>query len=361
MRNRPGNVRSLFRSRGHCVIALSRGLLSVQRVSGSKKSAPVEAHRTLDKADLLEADKLGVLLGAALDEVDGRGLPVHATFGDDLARYFIVTPPSNSARVQDLRAAASVRFQSLYGDTVSSWHLQADWRAVEPFLACAVPRRVMAALEQAVNARRGCLVSVTPNFVGAWNRSRQYLGTHAWLATLDERALTLGLVAATPKPRLASVRTLLLPEPVPPLDWLREQIARMALLDDVSPPSVLYVQGTPVQAWGSVAVTAPAPVVPKLRDSGVASSFDAGALGARDLNATGESGKDASNKRKSNQRGRGKRENDKRVAKPRDMPMVVHWIASGRRAAPRVERRPSRVASFAASLAARFAWGGPAT
>src|ERR1700748_3971937 len=121
MPNRSGHARTWFRPRGHCVIALSRGLLSVQRVSGLQKSAPATALRALDDNDLLEADRLGALLAAALDEVDGRGLPVHATLGDDLARYFIVTPPSNSARVQDLRAAASVRFQSLYGDTVSSW------------------------------------------------------------------------------------------------------------------------------------------------------------------------------------------------------------------------------------------------
>ncbi len=356
MRNRPGNARTLYRPRGHCVIALSRGLLSVQRVSGSRKSSPVDAHRVLGDADLLEADRLGALLAAALDEVDGRGLPVHATLGDDLVRYFIVTPPSNSARVQDLRAAASVRFQSLYGDTVSNWHLHADWQAVEPFLACAVPRRVMAALEQAVDARRGCLVSVTPNFVGAWNRSRQYLGANAWLATLDERALTLGLVAATPKPRLASVRTLLLPEPIPPLDWLREQIARMALLDDVSPPSVLYVQGTPVQDWISAAAATHDPAVAMPRGRGVTSARDVGTLAARDPGAAGES-----NKRESGKWEDDKREDDKGATKRRDTPMIVRWVTPGRRAAPRAERRPSRVASFVASLAARFAWGGSAT
>jgi hypothetical protein len=313
MRNRSVSARTWFKPRGHCVIALSRDLLSVQRVSGSRKSAPVFSHRALDGVDLLEADRLGALLAAALDEVEGRGLPVQATLGDDLARYFIVTPPSNSARVLDLRAAASVRFHSLYGEAVSGWHLHADWQADEPFLACAVPRRVTAAIEQTVYARRGCLISVTPNFVGAWNRSRQQLGANAWLATLDGRALTLGLVAATPKPRLASVRTLLLPEPVPPLGWLREQIARMALLEDVSPPSVLYVQGTPVQAWASDSAAAQELVVAK-----------SGAKGA---------------------------------AKPHDIAMAVHWIAPGHRAAPRTKRRPWRLASFAASLAARFAWG----
>ncbi|HTJ95078.1 MAG TPA: hypothetical protein VL424_18445 [Pararobbsia sp.] len=326
-------------------------------MNGSRSAAPVELQRALESADLLEADRLGALLGAALDEVDAQGLPTHVTLADDLARYFIVTPPANSARVHDLRAAASVRFQSLYGDMASGWHLHADWHAAEPFLACAVPRGVTAALEQAVHTRRGCLLSVTPNFVGAWNRSRQSLGANAWLATLDERALTLGLVAATPKPRLASVRTLLLPEPVPPLDWLRDHIARMALLDDVSPPSALFVQGTPVAAWSTDVGAA--------RDSVIASASRKRAAKSRASAAAGAQGEGAVGRHvPAAERGRGPRassEHGDTAAVPRDSALVVHWIAPGRRAVAGAARRSSRLASFVASLAARLTWGGSAS
>ncbi|CAM2139363.1 conserved protein of unknown function [Pararobbsia alpina] len=289
---------SRFRPRGHCVITVSREGVSAHRVQSARRPGQVVAFRALGRPEDAEADALAALLVSAIDEVDGRGLLMHVTVSDDLARYFIVTPPANSARVQDLRAAASIRFQTLYGDSDARWHLVADWQAAEPFLACAVPRRVSAALEQAVAATRGCLISVTPEFAGAWNRVRKQLGADAWIATLNGRVLTLGLVGAAPKARLVSVRTLVLPEPVPPLAWLREQIARMALLDNVVPPSILFVQGEPLEAWqgGGAAFTA--------------------------------SGREA---------------------------MSVRWIRSGVRVKSRDKRTGSRVGSTAGALASRFA------
>ncbi|WP_206171224.1 hypothetical protein [Trinickia terrae] len=241
---------------GHCRLDLARRAVSVHRVGGSGKlAAPRVAELPLPER--LERpgaapDELAALIASALDAAGGARLPVHATFGDDLVRYFIVTPPSNAARMQDLRAAANVRFQALYGEPASAWQLVADWQAGTPFLACAVPASFHRALQLAVKAQRGCLVSATPNFVAAWNRWRRQLGADAWLATLDSGVLTLGLVAGSAgaaRPRLAAVRTLALPGELPTAAWLREQVARIALLDNVPAPSVLHLDGRQPDAW----------------------------------------------------------------------------------------------------------------
>ncbi|WP_193567047.1 hypothetical protein [Paraburkholderia azotifigens] len=217
---------------------------------GASRTAAAVIERPLGvMAEMPNTDMLAALIASALDQAGGIGLPVHVTLGDELVRYFMVTPPANAARMQDLRAAVAVRFQTLYGDTVAAWQLTADWRAVEPFLACAVRRNVLMALPLGVAPGGGCLVSVTPNFVSAWNRLRKQLGANAWLATLRDGALTLGLVVNAAKPRLASVRTLVLPEPVPTLPWLREHVARAALLDDVTAPAVLHIHGPQIDAW----------------------------------------------------------------------------------------------------------------
>src|SRR6185437_13020451 len=103
-----------------------------------------------------------------------------------------------------------------------------------PFLACAVSLRLNTALQLAARARRSCVVSTAPNFVAAWNRWRRRVTADAWLATLHDGALTLGVVDGTARrARLAAVRTLTLTEQAPPLAWLREQLARAALLDNV--------------------------------------------------------------------------------------------------------------------------------
>jgi hypothetical protein len=195
-------------------------------------------------------DELAAAIGDALDEARCGGLPIHATFGDDLVRYFIVTPPPNGTRVQDLRTAAEVRFQMLYGESAAAWQLVADWQAATPFLACAVPLRLHTALQLAARARRSCLVSTSPNFVGAWNRWRRRVAGDAWLATLHDGALTLGVVdGAGRRARLAAVRTLALIDDAPPLAWLNEQLMRTALLDNVAAPKVLHVYGALPPAW----------------------------------------------------------------------------------------------------------------
>lgn len=238
-----------LRPRGHCELSVSREGLSIRCAGASRKHASALLERPLTMFGGETPDALAAQIAIALDEAGASGLPVHATLGDDLARYFIVTPPANGASMQDLRAAVSVRFDMLYGESGASWHWVADWRAGEPFLACAVPRHVLTALELAVTPGRGSLLSVMPEFIRAWNRSRRQLGADVWLATLDGRRLTLGLIAPGRTPRLASVRTLVLPEPAPPLAWLREHVSRAALLDDMRAPSVLLVHGALIEAW----------------------------------------------------------------------------------------------------------------
>jgi hypothetical protein len=238
-----------IRLRGHCRLGLSSEAVSVRSMGASRKSASVVAEQPVPDPGVAAPDELARPIAAALSEAQGSGLPVYATLADDLVRYFIVTPPGNSARMQDLRAAVAVRFQMLYGEAASAWHLVADWQADVPFLACAVPQRICTALQLAVASERSCLVSIAPNFVAAWNRSRRELGAGGWLATLGDGALTLGLIADGAKPRLAAVRTLALPQKAPPMTWLREQVARAALLDDLPVPSVLHVHGQRLDVW----------------------------------------------------------------------------------------------------------------
>jgi hypothetical protein len=260
MRKRSMSVMPSWR-RGHCRLALSRGALAVlcvdvPRLGKARKTAPRVAQRLLPDVTMTAPDQLAAQIAAAIDEAGGSGLPVYATFSDELVRYFIVTPPDNSARMQDLRAAAGVRFQMLYGEPASAWQIAADWQAGASFLACAVSQRLHTALQLAVKTQRGCLVAAAPNFVAAWNRWRRRLAADAWLATLHGRMLTLGLVTgAARSARLAAVRNLVLPDDTPPLAWLQAQLTRAALLDNVAAPAVLHVHGTQIDAWQTSAAT----------------------------------------------------------------------------------------------------------
>ncbi|MFM0340706.1 hypothetical protein [Paraburkholderia fungorum] len=318
-------------------------------MGASRKSTPILAERPvreLGAAAPATADILVTQIAAALDEAGGNRLPVYATLGDALVRYFIVTPPGNSARLQDLRAAAAVRFQVLYGESITSWQIVADWQATAPFLACAVPQRLCTALELAVATQRGTLVSVVPDFVAAWNRSRRHLGADVWLATLSDGALTLGLVVAnTGKPRLAAVRTLVLPDAAPSLDWLREQVARAALLDNVPAPAVLYVHGPQIDGWstGSTAMNSASaslasgsavPASSASMTSPLASPASASSASASSASMTSPLVSSASTG----------------PASLSDTGMRVRWCAPG--------NMPPVAEGSSASTAAQLAWGG---
>ncbi|RKP46471.1 hypothetical protein [Trinickia fusca] len=173
----------------------------------------------------------------------GRGLPLHATLSDEIVRYFMVTPPANNLRMQDLRGAADMRFQTLYGESVVPWQVVADWQADLPFLACAVPQRVLDALRAAATAERGRLISVTPAFAAAWNDLRRDISSDAWLATLSGGTLTLGVIAGSVQPRLVAVRTLVLQDTYGSTDTLCDEVARAALLENVPPPALLHIHG----------------------------------------------------------------------------------------------------------------------
>lgn len=226
--------------REHCRLELGRSSVRVTKVGSNQKSLLQTVDRSqpdcLDATPDLMAESIATVLASL-----GDRLPVHAMLDDDIVRYFMVTPPANGMRLQDLKGAADLRFQTLYGESVTPWKLVADWHGNLPFLACAVPRRVLEALRAATAARRSRLMSVTPAFVATWNAMRRDLSADVWLATLNDGALTLGVIGRSSRPSLAAVRTLIPQSNDLSTASLCEEVARAALFENVQPPSLLHI------------------------------------------------------------------------------------------------------------------------
>lgn len=237
-----------------CRLDVGRTLVVARRESGAQKRSAATAHRSMADCLDLASDELRASISAVLGDIGCRGLPVRALLDDDVVRYFMVTPPSNAASMSDLRSAADVRFEGLYGEPVAPWHVMADWQGGVPFLACAAPRHVIDALRLAVAPRRTTLVSVTPNFVAAWNRLRHDVSADAWLATLSGVTLTLGIVVGASRPRLAAVRTLVFKDDRHSVGRLCEQVAYAAMLEGVPLAASLHVRGLPPEALPSQSV-----------------------------------------------------------------------------------------------------------
>lgn len=234
-------------------IDVSPHAVSVQRVSrwswpGRAPAAPVTlASQTITPSGEHPFDAIANALRALLGELDVAGWPVGFVLADELTRMWRVTPPGGAARMADLEAAAGLRFQSLYGEPPSAWQVSADWDAVQPFFAAAVPRVLLAALNAVAHDCTLSIVAIEPRFVNAWNRGRSGLKAGAWFGHVHDGLLTLAAAEADGK-GLRAIRPLPIPHGADHY-WLTQTLQREALLLDMEAPQLLQVNGNAPSAW----------------------------------------------------------------------------------------------------------------
>jgi hypothetical protein len=173
---------------------------------------------------------------------------MRVTLADDLVRYFCVKPPSNAASLHDLRAAAAMRFQVLYGESPAGWQLEGDWQAGRSFIACAVPAPLTAAIHAALHEKHLRAVAIVPRFIASWNRHRDALKPGAWLGVLHEGCTSIGVVAGD---NLLAVRVLPDIGHETSLVELQTRLGREALLFGVPTPSAFHVCGVMPREWES--------------------------------------------------------------------------------------------------------------
>jgi hypothetical protein len=221
--------------RRRCGQALRLGVASggVALVQTSRwGAASLLGEQSFDSAAGMQ-DALGTVLDGAY-----AGWPLTIVLADEMVRLWQVTPPQLSARLADLEAAAAQRFQLLYGEPVADWTLSAGWDPVRPFLAAALPRALLGALEQ--GAKQLKVVEIVPQFVAVLNRWSGALKPGAWFGLVHDKVLTLG---ACDGGAIVAVRAAALPEGADGV-WLAEHLAREALRLNLPAPERLQLCGS---------------------------------------------------------------------------------------------------------------------
>ena len=224
---------------GHDSLALVR----VGRVFG--RGATVLAEARL--ADAHDSASLRQGLRALLAGAQVAGWPLSVVLADELVRMWQVAPPPNAARPADLEAAASMRYQALFGAPPGGWKIAADWQATRPFLAAALPLALIGVLEEAAREARCHLVEIVPQFVAAMNAWRRQHRPGAWFGLVHGQVLTL---AAYDGRALAALRTAVVP-PGADREWLESHVAREALRVGVGRPERVQVCGPAPRSWAS--------------------------------------------------------------------------------------------------------------
>lgn len=183
-------------------------------------------------------------LAALLNEHGQSGRAVSTRIGDRLARYFVVVPPTNAGGMGDLRSAALLRFESLFGDSAADWLIETDLSATRPFFGSALPRTLLMSIARTIAGAGMRDAGIEPEFVGAWNRGcAQMRDGEAWLLHAGSECGTLAACAAG---RLRAIARL------EPDTWaspqsLSAELGRAALRWDRPVPQTLYLLGAALE------------------------------------------------------------------------------------------------------------------
>jgi hypothetical protein len=220
-------------------LGVARGGIALVKTSRWGRAPELIAAQALAPGTLDSAAGLQEALAALLDGAHA-GWPLTIVLADELARLWAVVPPPQATRLGDLEAAAAMRFQALYGEPAAQWTIRAGWDPVQPFLAAALPRALLGALEQGAAVRRMALLEIVPQFVAVMNRCAGALKPGAWFGVVHDKVLTLGAGA--------TVRAVALPDGAGAA-WLAEHLAREALRLNLPAPRQVQLWGDVPEAW----------------------------------------------------------------------------------------------------------------
>lgn len=190
-------------------------------------------------------DSLSVKLDKALSQIDFPGVRAKIVLADDMVRYFMVTPPSNTARLEDCKAAAQMRFQTLHGESAANWQLEADWNCFDPFLVCAVSKALLEAVQHVTSRYRVSVVCLVPNYIFSWNQSCKKHPARAWFGTVSDGVLTIGVRDNRTLRAVLTTHFLHIPD----AQWLETHLLREALRLSVSPPEEIQLCGAIPESW----------------------------------------------------------------------------------------------------------------
>ena len=143
------------------------------------------------------ADKIGVfqhlcdMLATMVNEHGLQGCTASLVISDALVRQWLVDPPSNPGSLDDLRAAAASRFQSLFGESPATWEIRGDWQSARPFVASALPQAHVQALNTTLKACRLQADSICPQTVVSLNRWCKRLMAGSWLVLYQDGRATI--------------------------------------------------------------------------------------------------------------------------------------------------------------------------
>lgn len=119
----------------------------------------------------------------------------HLILADRLVRFFVAERPPGARNVREVRRAAELRFEDIFGVTADDWAIQLDLPTFARHqLGCAIRTSFVAELVAACTEAQSPVSTMTPYAVSEFNRSQAIIGRRdGWFAVLGRHSLWVGL------------------------------------------------------------------------------------------------------------------------------------------------------------------------
>lgn len=118
----------------------------------------------------------------------------HLVLADRLVRYFVAERPPGARNAREVRLAAGLRFEDIFGVTADEWAIQLDLPTFASHqLGCAIRNSFVAELVATCAEARSPVSTITPYAVSEFNRSQAIIGRQdGWFAVLGRHSLWVG-------------------------------------------------------------------------------------------------------------------------------------------------------------------------
>lgn len=118
----------------------------------------------------------------------------HIVLSDRLLRYFVAERPPGARNIEEVRLAAGLRFEDVFGVPAAEWAIQLDMPAFATNqLGCALRKSFVSGLVAACAMAQSPVASITPFSVAEFNRSHAVLGgKDDWFGVLGRHSLWVG-------------------------------------------------------------------------------------------------------------------------------------------------------------------------
>lgn len=184
-----------------------------------------------------------------LDLLPLVGVRCQLIIDDQLLRYFMTTPASNTRSIRDCRDAAKARFQTLFEENSRDWKIQADWQQGMPFISCALPTRIASTIQKVLSQHKLKILSFQPLAIAIWNNSKIQHKENDWLLFFNQHHL---LILTIKREKLFFLEKKLIPlEAKSNNQWLNNTIKQITLRNSEPMPNNIYFFGDMPSGWGS--------------------------------------------------------------------------------------------------------------